>query len=164
MRSNAGFTLVELVVVTIIIGILLAVATLLFSQLSAKYAIESDVKEMYGAIMKARNDAALTNTPHLVVFDARRMRAGIDADSNRIFDGTLLASIDSNAQIVCGPTAADPICAGDSFLFDRRGVTNDVDTIRIANPANVDPAINCITIANTRINMGRIQGGNCVQQ
>lgn len=161
MKGEGGFTLVELMITVALIAIFLSMATLLFSQLNVKYTIEADTKEIYGVLMKARNDAALSNTAHLVILNANQVQAGRDANNDGVIDGTPMATINTGFTVTCGAVA----CAGGAVVFDRRGLTNNQQTIRIAGPPNVTPALNCIVIANTRINLGRFdQGGICVQQ
>lgn len=160
MKGENGFTLVELMVTATIIGIVLSIAVLLFSQLNIKYSIESTIKEIHGAMMRARNDAAMSNTAHLVILNGNQVQTGRDADNNGIIDGAAIATVNSGFTVMCGAVA----CAGATIVFDRRGINNNVQTIRVAIPANVTPATDCITIANTRINYGRFEGGDCVHQ
>lgn len=164
MDESKGFTLLELVVTVAIIALLLSIATLLYSQLNMKYQVESTIKEIYGTMIKMRNDAALSNTPHLVLFNANQVLAGRDADDNGAIDGAPISTINTGFTVNCGIPPAIAACAGFTVTFNRRGIPNNLQTVSLAIPANVPSSLNCISIAVTRINIGRFEGGNCVQQ
>lgn len=155
MKTESGFTLIELVVVVAMIGIILAFATLHFSRLNQKYIVESTTREIYSLLMKARNNASNTNTRHLAVFSAHQVRTGADADSNSVIDGSS-DSVQSQQFTIIFPAG--------SVVFDRRGLaTNKTIHIDGYSP-NVTPTLDCIEISATRINAGRWGGDDCVQQ
>lgn len=153
-RDQSGFSLVELVVIVATIGTLLAIATLHFSRMNEKYRVESNIKEIYTILMRARNDAMATNIRHQVDLAANQLQFGRDANN----DG----NIDTPATIPFPNFTIN--FAANTIAFDRRGLTNNIQTIRITGyPAGVTPLMDCITVANTRINMGRMNGANCDQ-
>lgn len=161
MKGQHGLTLIELLLVITVIAILLAVATLSFGRMNQKFRVESSIKEVYTSLMQARNDAALTNIPSTVRFSAQGMR--VLRDKNQ--DGDTNDPGES-INISCEPFRLVDGGNGD-LIFDRRGFASALGnrTIRIDNYGNrVDPTLNCIVISATRINMGKLNGGNCVQR
>lgn len=184
MKAQSGFTLVELMVVVAIIGIVLAIATMNFTQWNDKYTVESYTKEIHSILMKARNDAANTNTQNLVTLAANQVQVTQDDDGDGIVEAT-----DGNDVVDPGePTITKPyprfvlssnVGGGlpTTIVFDRRGMTDNIQTINIPsrtlNPAgyspNASPGVDCVVVATTRINMGRWDpaqpaGQECVQQ
>jgi prepilin-type N-terminal cleavage/methylation domain-containing protein len=155
MKDQNGFTLPEIVVVIALIVGALAIATSNLTQMNQKYLVESNIKEIHSIITTARNDATRTNATRLVVLGANTVQTGPDLDNNNIIDG---APTPRNfSPFAININGAGPIS------FNRRGLPNLGRTISIAGyPANVNPAIDCIALAPTRINLGRMTGGACV--
>lgn len=156
MKTESGFTLIELMVVVAIIGIILSFSTLHFSRLNQKYRVESTTREIYSLLMKARNNASTTNTRHLAVLSADQVQTGADADVDN--------NIDGSSDSVQSPQFTIKF-TGSPVFFDRRGLaTNETIHIEDYSP-NITPTMDCIAIFATRINMGRWDGvNNCVHQ
>jgi prepilin-type N-terminal cleavage/methylation domain-containing protein len=166
MKAQSGFTLVELMVVVALIAIILAMVTLSFTQLNDKYTVESNIKELYSLLMRARNEAATTNIPRYVVLNANQVQIGRDTDGDNIMDTVDNTNPYPRFTINCAiaPIAA---CAGNTVVFDTRGLTNNNQTLSITGfSGGITPAMDCIAIAATRINIGIMTGpgpgGNCV--
>jgi prepilin-type N-terminal cleavage/methylation domain-containing protein len=157
MKAQSGFTLVELVLVTAIIGILLAAVTSSFLQLNQKYSVESYTKDIFTILMQARNDATNINTTCTVTLAANEVRTV--QDKNQDGDTT------DQGELVIHDFPRFAINSASPVVFDRRGLTNDLQTIRITGySAKVEPTMDCIVIAATRINIGKWTGGTCVQR
>lgn len=156
MKSQSGFTLVEMIVVIAVISIISAIVTLNFQRMNAKYTVESNTKEIYSILMRARNDASTTNTRRLVALAANQVQTGVDTNGDGDFDGTPASTTYPRFTI---NFSASPV------IFDRRGLTNSLQTISITGySAGVTPTMDCIVIGATRINIGIMTGGNCDQR
>lgn len=157
-KSQAGLTLVELMVVIAIIGIVLAIAALNFKQWNDKYTVETYTKEIYAILMKARNDAANSNSQVRVILAANQVRTHHDIDNDDVED--------AGEPIVTKPYPQFTIqFAASPIVFDRRGVTTNNQTIQIVGYSpNASPGVDCIAVAWTRINMGIMTGVDCAQQ
>lgn len=70
IKSKAGFTLVELMVVVAIIGIMAAIATPGFIAWLPNYRLKSAARDLYSALQNARMLAVKNNTTVQVVFVA----------------------------------------------------------------------------------------------
>lgn len=160
MRANLGFTLVELMVVVGIIGIVLAIATMNIRQWNDKYTVESYTKEIHSILMKARNDAANTNTPVSITLAANLITTFRDFNGNAIADpGETITKPHPQFSMISDlglPT---------TIIFDRRGIPDNTPILSITNYApNASPGVDCVVVAPTRINMGIMTGGACVLQ
>lgn len=155
--TQSGFTLVEVMIVVAIIGIFAAIATLNFSQMNSKYTIESYTKEIHALLMRARNDASTSNIQRIVTLAANQIQVTRDDDGDGVVDAgepTITYPYPRFALLF----AANPI------IFDRRGLTNNVQTLQTNHPGDAAPGADCIVVSATRINIGRMTGGVCVQQ
>lgn len=156
--SYTGFTLVELMVVITIIAIVLSIAIMSFTQWNQKYTVESYTKEIYSTLMKARNDAANSNTQIRVTLAANQVSTHHDTDGDAVVDAGEPTTTKPYPQFTIQFTAS-PV------IFERRGITTNIQTIRITGYSpNASPGVDCIVVSQTRINMGRMTGGACAQQ
>ena len=157
MKGQHGFTVLELMVVVAIVVTVLAITTLSFMRMNQKYRVESGVKELYATLMQARSDATMTNIPSTVRISAQKVEVIRDRneDGNTTDPGETV-SRSYEPFILTG--------TGD-IVFNRRGFASRNLTIRFTNyPNNVDPAIDCLVVSATRINMGKWDGATCAQR
>ncbi len=157
MNNEKAFTLLELLIVIAIAVVIMSIATLVFSRMSRQYQVESNLKEIYATLMRERNSASTTNIPSTITFAANSIT--VTKDLNQ--DGDTLDAGEQSASNYSGFTIQIP---NSPVVFDRRGLSSVNTTMRLTGYGGDISPLDCLVISATRINMGRWQGGNCVQQ
>jgi len=151
MRRN-GFTLVELVLVMAIMGILLAMGTMQFSEYSRKGAIEGDTRMLLADLSKAKADAMLQRRDKAVAFTAGRY----SIYSSAVTSGNPVVS-----RAVRYPITS-PITT--TILFERNGLVTDANVVGkplcIGTSGNTAPC-DSVIITETGIRLGKRNGGSC---
>jgi len=69
MRNSKGFTLVEVIVVSVLIGVLAAIAVPSITKMGRRSAVNAEARQLKGLMAKARMSAIELNIPILIVFD-----------------------------------------------------------------------------------------------
>lgn len=173
--KTAGFTLVELITTMVIIGLLLAIVTLGFGGMMRKARIEQTVNELVADLNMVRSESIFRGKRHSIVINSAangyvfRRYSSIDEPRTSAAPnpptitvppyGIFMAKpINYILSKESGASIADRI-----FEFDRNGYTFDFDTIRV-NPVDSGAAFDCIVVSATRTNIGKMEGGSCVQR
>jgi prepilin-type N-terminal cleavage/methylation domain-containing protein len=180
-----GFSLIELLVVMIILGIVASLGTVSFTGWVRKHDLESQVKETYTDLMNARLTAMHQNRTRFITLSTNQLRAYEDNDPAPGGDGALTIGSDNS---LCmwerkRDDPADATCPGNGSLsyknlkfpaswsgsatleFNARGLSNTNNTICVFSTHN--PSYDCIVISATRIRMGKLinqsgcNSGNC---
>lgn len=137
IRPAAGFTMVELVVVIVLLGILAVVAIPRMTGLS-----DYRVLEFHDKVVAALHHAQKTATSHrrqvCVAFTASTLTLTIDTDNNAACDTALLIPGAQDNQVVSGDTTHavfNPVPPAFSFLSD--GTTGADRSLAISGQAPI---------------------------
>lgn len=161
MRSERGFSLIELIVIIAIISLLLSIATLDFSSWQKKYNIESQTKAMLTDITEARlqamhrkNSVTITLNTNLYIF--RRFSSSGDAA------GTIFMTKQLKYPVQRFTSGALTNFSNTVLTIDERGYlgSNDYLTIAVA-PNQTGASLNCLSVHGSQTNIGKINGANC---
>lgn len=157
-----GLSLVEMLIVIAIAGILMAIATIQFGQWTRKYNIEREIKELYSDLMNARMQAMTKNRTNGIRLVSSTQYTTLD-DLNNDGDFNDAGEVSPNLKNLTNQMSwnGNPP-ANSNLTFNSRGLASSSGTISITN--TVGAGYDCITISTTRINMGQMSGGSCVQK
>jgi prepilin-type N-terminal cleavage/methylation domain-containing protein len=94
-RRVAGFTMVEVLTVVILVGILSSLAISKFLSSHARDALDGDANRLYSDLLFARNISSSTLKQHYVIFNATRKTWSIykECNNNDKFDGSRIDSL-----------------------------------------------------------------------
>lgn len=134
-RGRDGFSLVELLVVVVILGLLAGVTTISWRTIVPRTALNTDVRTLASRISTARSDAISRNSEFQIVYDLDRNRYWIrppyDSEGNYepleeeraiLFLTTLKPGVVFKELIVDGETYTDGLV---KVRFDPLGASND---------------------------------------
>jgi prepilin-type N-terminal cleavage/methylation domain-containing protein len=171
MRDN-GFTLIELLVTITVVGVLAIALGFEFVGWRGKYAVETQVKEVYSDLMNARSKAMQRKRTHFVSLtdantytvyeDDHTVGVGKTLDGDGVFTpgtgnnaDTELPSFPKTVEFDLNWNNGMPIS------FSPRGLANIQGTLSVFIDRDGDleqdfsPDFGCIVISTTRINLGR---------
>ncbi|QWV92033.1 type II secretion system GspH family protein [Geomonas oryzisoli] len=153
MRQR-GFTLVELVVVVGIISILLTIATMQFSLMQQKAAVEAQARKVYSTLIGVRADAMYTRTPRAVSFSGNQL--SIYATSDTTVAPVTVYQLGLPMVMNVSPTVV---------TYDGQGMMQSSDISVCVQPdssGNNQGGIDSVVVSTVRTYMGKRQtGGAC---
>lgn len=136
LSGRSGFTLVELVVIIVIMGIVSAMAIGGLSTLIPRHHVKSAAQQLRADLQKARLEAVKSNRDALVVFASGEFLACFDEngdDACTESDDTIIGQIDftkknfQHARLETGNVNF----SNNRFRFNSRGIPDEAGTISI---------------------------------
>jgi prepilin-type N-terminal cleavage/methylation domain-containing protein len=163
VTNKKGFTLVELIVVIMIMGVLITLAMLSYQGIQQRSDLDQKVKRMYADLMSTRIRAMQRNRDHFVSLPSgstiyRIYEDGPAPDGDGSFNtanDTLLStySVAPYTLVLSTPTLT-------LVQFDSKGlVTGTTGWVRINT--TISGEYDCIFIDRIKTGMGKINGANC---
>lgn len=164
MNRQDGVTLIELVITVSIIAILIVALGFEYRNWMGRYKVENQIKQMHADFMNARSRAMSMNRMHFVTWTANAYT--IYNDTNPLPDGNGTLETASDLRLPTYPKTVEYAInwtgPGAQINFDRRGMMAPAGSIRLTSPVDAD--YDCLTISQTRINMGKWYGAACVEK
>lgn len=163
--NNRGFSLTELITVMVIMGTLLAITTMNFSNYTRKAQVERTTRELFADFNTARMDSIYRKTRHSIVMNTNGtgyvLKRYSSADEATAAGTTVFTK--PTQYLLTKENGTNFTATDGVFLFDIRGTTTDLNTIRV-NPVDSGSGFDCIVIHTARTNIGQMTGGSCVQK
>lgn len=157
--NRRGFTLIEILIVIALIGILLSVASLQFSDYIRKGAIERQTKELYADLMATRTAAVTQRSAKRVIITP----SVFTFVSSALGSGSVRTTRDLSKQITWAGKASS---TSTQIIFDERGTFN-IDIANGNTTICVEPSLesaqyDSIVVFSTRLHLGKVAfGGAC---
>jgi prepilin-type N-terminal cleavage/methylation domain-containing protein len=134
LRSKQGFTLIEVMIVIVIIGILSSVAIPNYSRWKEKYEINGETKKVYFDLLLAHSTAISNNHKVLVTFDSVNHSYKVHKDINN----NAVEEAGEDIKIV-------KLNDEDRVQFNFNAGVSDVDGNPVLKPISFASNVNTIT-------------------
>lgn len=160
--NKHGFSLIELIITMVIIGILLGIASINFFDWQRKSYIERQTKELHTDLNSARMESVFRKSRHRITFQpSSYVLRRYTSDNEASAAGTIINS-KNVSYLFTRETGGDISDA--SVEFDARGLLTGANgfVLRV-NPVASGAAFDCLIIHVARTNMGKMKddGTSC---
>lgn len=151
---KGGFTLLELLLVIVIIGIVASFSVVSFRDLIVRYQIENQIQEMYSDVMNLRLNAMHRNRTCFLLISSSGYKGYEDSYPPPFGDDNLDENKDN--LILPEKTVRFPLSysSGEITVFDQRGFSKTNKTVCVFS--NVSPQYDCMKISKAKVRIGKI--------
>jgi prepilin-type N-terminal cleavage/methylation domain-containing protein len=163
VTTKQGFTIIELIVVMLIMGVLMTMAMISYQSIQQRYQVEQKVKQMYSDLMNTRIRAMQRSRDHFVTL-------ATGTNLYRIYEDTITPP-DGNGQLDAGDALLSTQSIAPFTLvlstatltlvqFNSKGlVSGTTGWVQINSTASGE--YDCVKIEQIKTAMGKINGANC---
>lgn len=148
MRTERGFTLVELIVVISIITILTTIATLSWNRMSTKAAVEGQIKTVHADMMRVRLEA---------LYAKRERRVKVEGSAFKIYSSDVETAAPLEEKSFKYPFNATTV-----FIFNTSGLASGYEGSVCVTPSDAnDSYVDSLVVTDGRISLGKKTGVGC---
>lgn len=147
---QAGFSLIEMLVVIAIIGILTAMATMQFNTYMRKSQMQSQIQTLYSDLNRVRSQALFSRRPRTVTMTSTQYA---------LYSSTVVSVSPVESKTLNYPMSLNN---GARLDFDERGLLSNVTNASacILLPTSQDAVIDSLVLSQTRILIGKCNACN----
>jgi type II secretion system protein H len=155
-RSGPGFQLIELMVVLVVLGIVLAAAVPNFTHRNSWARIEGAAREMSARMQTARSKAVAQRVPYRLVLDRYGPSYVFERrqdDSTWVRDPDRVFEVEGTAGMTTS-LGGDP--AANEIYFETRGTVRDEDSpaeVRFTNAGNDTATVRLVRTGRVTVHM-----------
>ncbi len=159
--EQAGFSLVEMLVVLGIMGVLLTLGSLNWNKIMTKYNEETDAKTIRTTLIYQQIQASNTGCARFVTIQPKFLQPIEDTNNNGVIDPTPTDTYESPVKL-----RTEVASTLTTFLIQKSGVISDVTssvwtapTLIKLSPADVGAEYDCIEVYPTLVRVAKQNGG-----
>ncbi len=166
IMSGRGFTIIELLVVMMIMGILFTIATISAKRMMDQSRAESQLRTMHSDLLQTRASAMQTNLQYFVVVASTNYQIYEDTNQNGTQDAPPADTLKSTVPLrypLTGPSPDVTITIDSRGLITMSTVTSDSawPAALAFTTADSTPEYDCFQFYPTRMNLGKMKDGSC---
>jgi|GEM_PF-1563240 prepilin-type N-terminal cleavage/methylation domain-containing protein len=167
MKTEGGFTLIELMVVVSIVVLLLTWGIPSYSTWKKKHDVENQMVQLYSNLQFGRMTGYCMKVVSGVYWGTGASIGTttgyqIKYDNSNPLNNSIEDAVDVQIGATVLPKYAITASANqNSVSFDGRGFLNPANPITFSVSPDFGAAMDCVAVSNTRITLGKMSGSNC---
>lgn len=158
LYDDHGFSLTELIIVMVIMGIMLSLVSMDFHSMQKDAFIEKQTREFASDVSNLRMLAMTRKLEHSVTINQNGYVFKRYSSNEPTSAGTEILNKTYKYQF-CDKSGLP--YDGASILINDQGFSYFGNTV-VVGPADSSASVNCVVISSARVNLGKMNGANCV--